>query len=68
MTYGIGGLTVTLTASPCYTALTAAASAPANPTIAYDYYTTTETIGDWSTFVDNNDPTNCAVTSCVIKA
>jgi len=32
------------------TTLTAAATAPSNPTFAYDIVTTVETIGDWTLF------------------
>jgi len=54
--------------SPCLTVLSAPATAPTNPTFAYDKLTTTETIGGWTLFAQNSDTTNCPVTACSLKA
>lgn len=68
-TITISGITVTLTADPCFTSLSAAVPAPVNPNIiTYDAVTTTSIVGDMSTFVANSDATNCPITSCVLKA
>jgi len=58
-----------VTQSPldCSTSLSAATPAPSNPTFAYDAVTTTETIGGWSLFVANDEPTNCALFNCYLR-
>jgi len=51
----------------CSIALVAPASAPTNPTLAYNTGTPTSQVGSWTDFMQNSDATNCGITSCLIK-
>jgi len=52
----------------CSTALTSIAGNPTNPVLTYNSGTPTSALGGWTIFVANADTTNCAITSCVLKA
>jgi hypothetical protein len=52
----------------CTSTLSAAASVKANPTMAYNSVTTTESTGIWTDFFQNSDTTNCPVTACTLYA
>ena len=51
----------------CATALTAKAGAT-NSFILFYQAASTGPIGEWTTYFDDADTTNCAITSCVIKS
>ena len=50
----------------CATSLGLAA-APTNPVLIYNTVTTTQSVGDWTTFFTNADNANCPVTTCALK-